>query len=328
MPIYETKKVQDGYRTVHEVVPVYGYRTVQDGWKTVHEHEPVYEEKRVQVGTKTVTEYVPNYVLKKVQTGWKTIPEHEEEDEPEPPEPSEPDEDLEWYRKRMKDLLLTEEGILDDQQEEGMDEPPPWDDEMRRFKMPEAEWGTTEELEYWADRHNISIEVIEDAFDPKFKIKIYGGSIDISNNLEIREAIDQLYADQGGLENLGFAVMEACKIDNCNNPLQGEYERGERPEKRIEDNFLQGWVLQNLCRCKQVSSPTGLFYQRLWDLDGKDIDLDAEWNYEGKWSEILMKQYPDALLAAKWDYLNLMIDRGEDLHEWIEEGMPHPTLKE
>ncbi len=68
MPVYETKKVQDGFRVVNEIVPAYGYRTFQEGWKTVHEHEPVYEEKRVQVGTKTVTESVPNYVLTKAQT--------------------------------------------------------------------------------------------------------------------------------------------------------------------------------------------------------------------------------------------------------------------
>ncbi len=74
VPVFETRRVQDGYRTVNEIVPVYDFRTFQEGWKTVHESVPVYEEERVQVGTEIVIENVPNYEFVKVQTGWKETP--------------------------------------------------------------------------------------------------------------------------------------------------------------------------------------------------------------------------------------------------------------
>jgi hypothetical protein len=195
--------------------------------------------------------------------------------------------------------------------------------------MPDPLDGTEEELEYWAERHGISYEEIEKAFDPKFKVKINRlASIDISNSNEIRLAVDQLYQPYGGLDQIGNIVYHYCKNNECNNPLQEEHNQSQRPENRIEDAYLRGWMLQNLCEKQQVSSPETLFFKRIKYIFGKKIKLGDEWNYEGKWVETLMKQYPEALLVAKWDYLDQMIKRGEGIHEWIEDGMPHADYDE
>jgi hypothetical protein len=282
------------------------------GWHYATKKVPNMVKERFVKGWHYATKEVPRYVWKKVRVEGK---------DPDPPQPPEAEEDR--HQEQLRELLLNEESA-DEGQAEKMDEPPPWDDELRRFKMPEQ--GSRLELEYWARRHGISIGKIDEVFNP-YAVKLKNGTQFVTKKKAYNDAIDELYAPYGGREYLGSKVYDQCLQDHCNNPLNVEVSQGLEPEKRIKDPSVRLTVLFDLNAKKSFSdNPARMFISRLKKFN--DIDPYAIWNYEANWLYILMKQYPRDLLRAKWDYLHMCIERGKDMQEFIEEDMPAPDFTE
>lgn len=72
------------YETRTRQVPVYDMRRVRDGWKAVTRDVPQYKEKKVQVDTRIVYDRVPEHEWHKMHTGWHEAPDQD----PDPPHKS------------------------------------------------------------------------------------------------------------------------------------------------------------------------------------------------------------------------------------------------
>ncbi len=184
--------------------------------------------------------------------------------------------------------------------------PPPWDNLAPLDML----WrGSRESLYFHAWSYGLTPgqnpgqPSIDDLFDPFYLVNpLTSADRSYEFLLRARPTGEALYEPYGGLGNLRNTIMNQCASDHCNNPLNYEY----HPIGRINDVDSGADPLQAAAMIVDTTwnLPGSLFLQALPDEPCYEVNQ-CGWNYERFWLSGLMVQYPEALLKAQWEFLDI-----------------------
>jgi hypothetical protein len=146
----------------------------------------------------------------------------------------------------------------------------------------------------WQDHPTGSID---DRFDPFYVTAddpVFAGH---SSGEWYEPAGEALYSDYGGLPNLANLVTKRCYYNRCNNPLNGK----DDPFGSHTPGFWDVSLVMNT----GMNPAMGMFLTNVPEKPGATYGGEYAWNFEPLWLLELMKQHPQALLDAQWQYLDI-----------------------